>query len=76
MPKNHHLAVFLTTTGLFAPHRMGTITLRTLVDEQTAKGIEIESRPARRAMASPVATKPLRTSAPNSVFAFGRSFAA
>ena len=28
MPKNHHLAVFLTTTGLFAPHRRGTITLR------------------------------------------------
>jgi 2,4-dienoyl-CoA reductase-like NADH-dependent reductase (Old Yellow Enzyme family) len=28
MTKNHHLAVFLTTTGLFAPYRMGTITLR------------------------------------------------
>jgi 2,4-dienoyl-CoA reductase-like NADH-dependent reductase (Old Yellow Enzyme family) len=28
MPVNHHLAVFLTTTGLFAPHRRGTITLR------------------------------------------------
>jgi 2,4-dienoyl-CoA reductase-like NADH-dependent reductase (Old Yellow Enzyme family) len=28
MPINHHLAVFLTTTGVFAPYRMGTITLR------------------------------------------------
>jgi Rrf2 family iron-sulfur cluster assembly transcriptional regulator len=53
---------------------MGTITLRTLVDEQTAKGVSIEARPVRRPAASPVATKPLRTTAPNSVFAFGRSF--
>lgn len=53
---------------------MGTITLRTLVDEQTAKGVSIEARPVRRPVASPVATKPVRTTAPNSVFAFGRSF--
>jgi len=53
---------------------MGTITLRTLVDEQTAKGVSVETRPARRPAVSPVATKPVRTSAPNSVFAFGRSF--
>ena len=54
---------------------MGTITLRTLVDEQAAKGVAVESRPARRPAVSPVATKPVRTTAPNSVFAFGRSFA-
>ena len=56
-------------------NHMGTITLRTLVDEQTAKGVSVEVRPVRRPAASPVATKPVRTSAPNSVFAFGRSFA-
>ena len=54
---------------------MGTITLRTLVDEQTAKGVSVEARPARRPVVSPAATKPVRTTAPNSVFAFGRSFA-
>lgn len=53
---------------------MGTITLRTLVDEQTAKGVSIEARPVRRPVVSPVAAKPVRTTAPNSVFAFGRSF--
>lgn len=56
-------------------NHMGTITLRTLVDEQTAKGVSVEARPVRRPAVSPVATKPLRTNAPNSVFAFGRSFA-
>ena len=55
-------------------NHMGTITLRTLVDEQTAKGVSVEARPVRRPAVSPVATKPVRTSAPNSVFAFGRSF--
>jgi Rrf2 family transcriptional regulator, iron-sulfur cluster assembly transcription factor len=56
-------------------NHMGTITLRTLVDEQTAKGVSVEARPVRRPAVSPVATKPVRTNAPNSVFAFGRSFA-
>jgi Rrf2 family transcriptional regulator, iron-sulfur cluster assembly transcription factor len=56
-------------------NHMGTITLRALVDEQTAKGVSVESPPVRRPAVSPVATKPLRTNAPNSVFAFGRSFA-
>ena len=56
-------------------NHMGTITLRTLVDEQMAKGVSVEVRPVRRPAVSPVATKPVRTTAPNSVFAFGRSFA-
>ena len=56
-------------------NHMGAITLRTLVDEQAAKGVSVEARPARRPAVSPVATKPVRTTAPNSVFAFGRSFA-
>ena len=56
-------------------NHMGTITLRALVDEQTDKGVAVEARPVRRPAVSPVATKPVRTTAPNSVFAFGRSFA-
>ena len=55
-------------------NHMGTISLRTLVDEQAAKGVSVEARPVRRPAVSPVATKPVRTNAPNSVFAFGRSF--
>jgi Rrf2 family transcriptional regulator, iron-sulfur cluster assembly transcription factor len=57
---------------------MATITLKSLVDEQIALGASVETRPMRRN--NPVAVKPpvkmLRSLAPNSVFAFGRSFAA
>ena len=56
---------------------MATITLQSLVDEQKAAGAAVEERPIKRAAVSPVApaAKPPRTTAPNSVFAFGRSFA-
>ena len=58
---------------------MATITLQSLVDEQKAAGAAVETRPARRAAASASAPapalRPPRTTAPNSVFAFGRSFA-
>jgi Rrf2 family iron-sulfur cluster assembly transcriptional regulator len=54
---------------------MRTITLDTLVAEQLAKGVTVEPRPARRAITAQPVVKPVRTSAPNSVFAFGRSFA-
>jgi Rrf2 family transcriptional regulator, iron-sulfur cluster assembly transcription factor len=54
---------------------MSTITLATLADEQRARGVVVERRPARRAIATPPVAAPVRTNAPNSVFAFGRSFA-
>jgi Rrf2 family iron-sulfur cluster assembly transcriptional regulator len=54
---------------------MRTITLDSLVAEQLAKGVTVEPRPARRAIAAQPVVKPVRTTAPNSVFAFGRSFA-
>ena len=54
---------------------MSTITLASLVQEQIEQGVSVEPRPARRAVAPQPAVKPLRTTAPNSVFAFGRSFA-
>ncbi len=53
---------------------MRTITLASLVQEQVAQGVNIETRPVRRAITPQPAVKPVRTLAPNSVFAFGRSF--
>ncbi len=54
---------------------MATITLESLVEEHKAQGTTVEIKPERRAIApQPVARTPL-TTAPNSVFAFGRSFA-
>jgi len=54
---------------------MATITLESLVSEQKAAGVSVEARPVRKAVAPAPAAKPVRTTAPNSVFAFGRSFA-
>ena len=54
---------------------MATISLQSLVDEQVAAGVSVEARPVRRAISPQPVVKPVRTTAPNSVFAFGRSFA-
>lgn len=56
---------------------MATISLQSLVDEQKAAGAAVEQGPLKRAAVAPAATTPPkpRTTAPNSVFAFGRSFA-
>ena len=54
---------------------MATITLVSLVQEQLDQGVRVEARAPRRAVQPPPVAKPLRTLAPNSVFAFGRSFA-
>ena len=55
---------------------MATITLESLVAEQKASGATVEARPIRRPLAPMLVPvrKPLRTAAPNSVFAFGQSF--
>jgi len=53
---------------------MATISLRSLLDEQRAKGVAVDVKPARRPAIAPKPA-PARTLAPNSVFAFGRSFA-
>lgn len=57
---------------------MGTITLDSLLQEQQAQGVVVEARTPRRPIqlpaAEPPSAKPVRTLAPNSVFAFGRSF--
>jgi len=51
------------------------ISLRTLADEQRAKGVVVDETPARRLLPAPATPRPVRTTAPNSVFAFGQSFA-
>jgi Rrf2 family iron-sulfur cluster assembly transcriptional regulator len=56
---------------------MQSVTLRSLVLEQLAKGVKIEQKPAanRGVFKKPVHT-PVRTSAPNSVFALGQALLA
>ena len=56
---------------------MQSVTLRSLVLEQLAKGVKIEQKPAanRGVFKKPVHA-PLRTSAPNSVFALGKTLLA
>lgn len=56
--------------------QMATVSLHSLVQEQQAKGVSIEptAAPRRAEPVKPLA-KPLPSRAPNSVFAFGRSFA-
>lgn len=54
---------------------MATISLRSLVEDQRAKGVVVELPASRRKeAAAAAAARPPKTSAPNSVFAFGRSF--
>lgn len=54
---------------------MTTITLASLVEEQKAQGATVAIKPVRRAIDPQPAAQTPRTTAPNSVFAFGRSFA-
>ncbi len=52
-----------------------SISLQKLVDEQLAKGLEIETKPMlKRAITSMPVAKPMRLNAPNSVFALGNAF--
>ena len=51
---------------------LDSVTLQSMMDEQLAKGIEIESRPMlRKAISSSPVLKPIKTNAPNSIFALG-----
>lgn len=54
---------------------MAAVTLASVVAEAVACGARIEPRPPRGNLAQQPAAQPPRTAAPNSVFAFGRSFA-
>ncbi len=56
---------------------MQSVTLRSLVLEQLAKGVKIEQKPApTRGVFKKPMNEPVRTNAPNSVFALGQSLLA
>jgi Rrf2 family iron-sulfur cluster assembly transcriptional regulator len=55
---------------------LDSVTLQKLVEEQLAKGVQIENKPAvKKAISSMPVVKPVRVNAPNSVFALGNVFA-
>ena len=54
---------------------LDSVTLQKLVDEQLAKGLQVEDRPSpKRAISVMPMAKPIRINAPNSVFALGNAF--
>jgi len=61
-------------SALMVEH-MSTITLQSLVDDQIVGGVSIETKPVRRAITARPPVAPLRTTAPNSVFALASSLA-
>jgi Rrf2 family iron-sulfur cluster assembly transcriptional regulator len=53
-----------------------SVTFQKLVDDQIAKGVEIENKPTlKRAIQPMPVVKPIRVNAPNSVFALGNTLA-
>ena len=55
---------------------LDSISLKKLVDEQIAKGVSIEEHPVKRAISTQPVVKPIKVTAPNSVFALGNAFEA
>ncbi len=55
---------------------LASVKLQKLVDDQLAKGVQIEDKPnmKRAISAMPAGIKPIRVNAPNSVFALGTMF--
>ena len=54
---------------------LDSVTLQRLVDDQLAKGLQIEDQPTlKRAISSMPIRKPIRINVPNSVFALGNAF--
>jgi len=55
---------------------LNSVNLQKLVDDQLAKGLQVEEKPmTRRAISTAPVVKPIRVNAPNSVFALGNVFA-
>ena len=55
---------------------LDSVSLQKLVDDQLAKGIEIENKPSmRKAISAMPVSKPIHVNAPNSVFDLGNAFA-
>ena len=54
---------------------LDSVTLQKLVDDQLAKGVQVEDKPSvKRAISPAPVVKPIRVNAPNSVFALGAAF--
>ena len=53
---------------------LNSISLKKLVVDQLAKGVSVEEHPVRRAISTQPVVKPIRITAPNSVFALGAAF--
>jgi Rrf2 family transcriptional regulator, iron-sulfur cluster assembly transcription factor len=53
---------------------LDSISLKKLVDEQIAKGALSDGPPTKRAISSVPVVKPIKITAPNSVFALGNAF--
>jgi len=54
---------------------LDSVSLQKLVDDQLAKGFQMEEKPSlKRAISSLPVIKPMRVNAPNSVFALGNAF--
>jgi len=53
---------------------LDSISLKKLVDDQLAKGVSIDEAPVKRAISSQPVVKPIKVTAPNSVFALGSTF--
>jgi Rrf2 family iron-sulfur cluster assembly transcriptional regulator len=54
---------------------LNSVNLQKLVDDQLAKGLQVEEKPmTRRAISAAPVVKPIRVNAPNSVFALGNVF--
>ena len=55
---------------------LNSVNFQKLVDDQLAKGLQVEEKPmTRRAISAAPVVKPIRVNAPNSVFALGNVFA-
>lgn len=52
---------------------LNSISLKKLVDEQLAKGVSVQEQPIKRAISSHPVVKPIKVTAPNSVFALGNA---
>ena len=53
-----------------------SVTLQKLVDDQLAKGMQVEDKPSiKRAISALPVSQPIRVNAPNSVFALGNTLA-
>ena len=52
---------------------LDSISLKKLVEDQLAKGVSIEESPLKRAISSVPVVKPIKITAPNSVFALGNA---